>query len=71
MFLIPKGQVTKKTARNLEVRWIQMKVGATVDGIWGPKTAEAIIAYRENLKWTPTKGYTLTEKLLAKLKTVK
>lgn len=68
MYLKPACKVTKATAKSLEVRWIQHKLGLAEDGIWGPKTAAAIIAKRTQLGWKPGNGYTCTEKLIHKLK---
>lgn len=67
MYLKPSCKVTKSTATNLEVRWIQHKLGLIEDGCWGPKTAAAITKKRIELGWKPGDGYTCTEKLIAKL----
>lgn len=67
MYLKPSCKVTKATATNLEVRWIQHQLGIKEDGCWGPKTANAIMAYRTKLGWQPGNGYTCTVKLIAKL----
>lgn len=60
----PKTQVTNKTASTENVRWLQWKLGETVDGAWGKNTANAIQNKRLNLGWIATSGYTATENLI-------
>lgn len=70
MYLVPKKAVTNKSASNLEIRWIQLKLGVTVDGKWGSKTAAAMMNHRKKLNWKPGTGYSCTAKMIEKLKLV-
>lgn len=61
----PIAQVSKLTAREAEVRWIQYKLGGlTLDGSWGAKTAAAIQAKRKALGWEETGGNVCTVNLI-------
>lgn len=64
----PIAQVSKLTAREAEVRWIQYKLGGlTLDGSWGAKTAAAIQAKRKALGWEETAGNVCTVNLIKAL----
>lgn len=67
LYIKPDSAVSKATATNLEVRWLQHQLGITEDGCWGKETASAVIAYRTKLGWKPGNGYTLTDKMIARL----
>ena len=63
-----KEAFDSKSGTDYQIKWLQDKLGVSVDGKWRAITAKAVIDYRKKLGWTPTTGYKCTEKMINKLK---
>lgn len=70
MYIVPDKKVSKNSCK-LEIIWLQHQLGTVEDGVYGPKTRQALLAYWDSIGWNKegkSDGWTAGEKTLNRMK---